>query len=169
VREVAEGISPRLAKAALAAVVDGRLVDLSHLLTQDAAVRIVTTDSPEALTLYRHSTAHLLAAAVTNLFPTVQCGMLDLRALDALAHPDEIPNEAHVAERNARLRHAERPGVHAKQHDLFRGLPPALEVGFVRRARVVERVIDVGDGRAKAEAIHLTRKVAADLGERRQG
>jgi threonyl-tRNA synthetase len=75
VREVAEGISPRLAKAALAAVVDGRLVDLSHLLTQDAAVRIVTTDSPEALTLYRHSTAHLLAAAVTNLFPTVQCGI----------------------------------------------------------------------------------------------
>ncbi len=75
VREVAAGISPRLAKAALAAVVDGRLVDLTHPLDADASVRIVTSDSPEALPLYRHSTAHLLAAAVTNLFPGVQCGI----------------------------------------------------------------------------------------------
>ena len=75
VREVAAGISPRLAKAALAAVVDGRLVDLTYPLAADASVRIVTNDSPEALGLYRHSTAHLLAAAVTNLFPGVQCGI----------------------------------------------------------------------------------------------
>jgi len=75
VREVAAGISPRLAKAALAAVVDGRLVDLTYPLDADASVRIVTGDSPEALGLYRHSTAHLLAAAVTNLFPGVQCGI----------------------------------------------------------------------------------------------
>ena len=75
VREVAEGISPRLAKVALAAVVADQLVDLSHPLTVDAAVRIVTPDSPEALALYRHSTAHLLAAAVTTLFPSVQCGI----------------------------------------------------------------------------------------------
>jgi threonyl-tRNA synthetase len=72
---VAAGISPRLAKAALAAIVDGRLVDLTHPLTQDASVRIVTADSPEALALVRHSTAHLLAAAVTQLFPAVQCGI----------------------------------------------------------------------------------------------
>jgi threonyl-tRNA synthetase len=75
VRDVAEGISPRLAKAALAGVVDGRLVDLTYPLTRDASVRIVTQDSAEALALYRHSTAHLLAAAVTNLFPGVQCGI----------------------------------------------------------------------------------------------
>ena len=75
VRDVAEGISPRLAKAALAAIVDDRLVDLSFPLQQDARVRIVTPDSPEALPLYRHSTAHLLAAAVTNMFPGVQCGI----------------------------------------------------------------------------------------------
>jgi threonyl-tRNA synthetase len=75
VREVAEGISPRLAKAALAGQVDQRLVDLDHRLTSDAAVRIVTSDAPEALPLLRHSTAHLLAAAVTNLFPAVQCGI----------------------------------------------------------------------------------------------
>src|SRR5436190_314092 len=75
VRDVAESISPRLAKAALAGVVDGRLVDLTAPLDQDAEVRIVTDQSPEALALYRHSTAHLLAAAVTNLFPGAQCGI----------------------------------------------------------------------------------------------
>src|SRR5262245_49418820 len=75
VRDVAEGISPRLAEAALAAVVDGKLVDLTSPLYHDASVRIVTDKSPEALALCRHSTAHLLAAAVTNLFPSVQCGI----------------------------------------------------------------------------------------------
>ena len=68
-------ISPRLAKVALAAVVDGQLVDLSYPLHRDATVRIITADAPEALALSRHSTAHLLAAAVTNLFPEAQCGI----------------------------------------------------------------------------------------------
>ena len=75
VREMAAGISPRLAKAALAAMVNGRLVDLSCPLETDAAVRIVTPESPDALMLCRHSAAHLLAAAVTSLFPGVQCGI----------------------------------------------------------------------------------------------
>ena len=75
VRDVAAAISPRLAKAAMAAVVDDRLVDLSFPLEHDGKVRVVTPDSPEALGLYRHSTAHLLAAAVTKLFPGVQCGI----------------------------------------------------------------------------------------------
>src|SRR5215211_3821915 len=75
VRAVAEEISPNLARAALAAIVDGKLVDLAYPLRQDASVKIVTDKSPEALPLYRHSTAHLLAAAVTNLFPGVQCGI----------------------------------------------------------------------------------------------
>jgi threonyl-tRNA synthetase len=75
VRAVAEAISPRLAQAALAAVVDGTLVDLTYPLTADAAVRIVTDKSPEALMLTRHSAAHLMAAAVTKLFPAVQCGI----------------------------------------------------------------------------------------------
>jgi threonyl-tRNA synthetase len=75
VRQVAEGISPRLAKAALAAAVGERLVDLTHPLEEDASVRIITKDGPDALALYRHSTAHLLAAAVTSLFPEAQCGI----------------------------------------------------------------------------------------------
>ncbi len=75
VKAVAEAISPRLADAALAAFVGDKMVDLTYPLTSDAPVRIVTNKSPEALELYRHSTAHLLAAAVTALFPKVQCGI----------------------------------------------------------------------------------------------
>src|SRR6185503_5254221 len=73
--DVAAQISPRLAKAAVAAVVNGRLVDLTFPLREDASVRIVTPESPEALALLRHSTAHLMAAAVTALFPGTQCGI----------------------------------------------------------------------------------------------
>ena len=72
---VAADISPRLAKAALAAVVDDRLVDPTYPLSRDARVRIVTDQSPEALALDRHSTAHLMAAAVTALYPGAQCGI----------------------------------------------------------------------------------------------
>ena len=75
VSAVAEAISPRLAAAALAAAVDDRLVDLTFPLEADARVRIITDKSPEALMIYRHSTAHLLAAAVTALFPEAQCGI----------------------------------------------------------------------------------------------
>ncbi len=75
VKAVAEAISPRLADAAYVAYVDDTLVDLTYPLAKDAAVRIVTNKNPEALEVYRHSTAHLLAAAVTALFPKVQCGI----------------------------------------------------------------------------------------------
>ena len=75
VRDIAEGISPRLAKEALAAFVNEQMVDLSHPLDMDATVQIVTPKTPEALHLYRHSAAHLMAAAVTSLFPGAQCGI----------------------------------------------------------------------------------------------
>lgn len=75
VAEVAASISPRLAKDAIVGMVDGQLVDLSKRLDQDANVRILTSKDPEALTVYRHSTAHLLAAAVMAEFPGTQCGI----------------------------------------------------------------------------------------------
>jgi threonyl-tRNA synthetase len=74
-RDVAALVSPGLAKAALAATVDGRLVDLTYPLNDNARLTIVTDRNPEALPLHRHSTAHLLAAAVTALFPGAQCGI----------------------------------------------------------------------------------------------
>ncbi len=70
-----EALPGGVVRRALAAYVDDQLVDLSHPLNADARLRIMTPEGPDALTLYRHSTAHLLAAAVTQLFPGAQCGI----------------------------------------------------------------------------------------------
>ena len=72
VAEVAAGIGPGLAKAALAGKVNGRLVDTSSIVDGDATVSIVTDKDPEGLEIIRHSTAHLLANAVQELFPDAQ-------------------------------------------------------------------------------------------------
>jgi len=76
VGDLATLISPGLGKAALAGKVGDRLVDLTYPLAADTPIQIITSkNAAEALPLYRHSTAHLLAAAVTNMFPGVQCGI----------------------------------------------------------------------------------------------
>ena len=72
VLDVATDIGPGLAKAALAGAVDGRLVDTSHVISEDAALRIITERDAEGLEILRHSCAHLLAQAVKQLFPQVQ-------------------------------------------------------------------------------------------------
>ncbi len=72
VAEVAASIGAGLAKAALAGRVGDRLVDLSHRLETDAELAIVTDKTPEGLDIIRHSTAHLLAHAVKELFPDAQ-------------------------------------------------------------------------------------------------
>ncbi|SPE36876.1 Threonine--tRNA ligase [Candidatus Sulfopaludibacter sp. SbA6] len=73
--DIAKSISPRLADAAIAAKVDGELYDLTRPLEKDATVQILTPKDPESLEVYRHSTAHLLAAAVLELFPETQLGI----------------------------------------------------------------------------------------------
>ena len=72
VAEVAASIGSGLAKAALAGKVDGRLVDTSHRIEADAQLAIVTDKDPDGLEVIRHSTAHLLAYAVKELFPEAQ-------------------------------------------------------------------------------------------------
>ncbi|MBK6472222.1 MAG: threonine--tRNA ligase [Betaproteobacteria bacterium] len=72
VAEVAASIGAGLAKAALAGKVDGRLVDTSHRIETDAALAIVTDKDADGLEIIRHSTAHLLAYAVKELFPEAQ-------------------------------------------------------------------------------------------------
>jgi threonyl-tRNA synthetase len=74
-REVAQSIGAGLAKVALAAKVDGTLVDLSAPLEADGAFQVITPNSPEGLMIYRHSSAHLLAAAVLELFPDAHPGI----------------------------------------------------------------------------------------------
>jgi threonyl-tRNA synthetase len=72
VDEIAASIGPGLRKAALAGRVDGRLVDTSARVEADARVSIVTARDPDGLEVIRHSTAHLLANAVQELFPGAQ-------------------------------------------------------------------------------------------------
>jgi threonyl-tRNA synthetase len=72
VAELAASIGPGLAKAALAGKVDGKVVDTSYAIDNDADVSIVTERDAEGLDVIRHSTAHLLAYAVKELFPDAQ-------------------------------------------------------------------------------------------------
>jgi len=73
--EVAKSIGPRLASDALVAKVDGRVVDLSSPIESSSPIQFVTPSSPEGLEVYRHSSAHLLAAAVLELFPDAHPGI----------------------------------------------------------------------------------------------
>ena len=72
VADVAQSIGAGLAKAALAGRVDGKLVDTSFVIDKDATVSIITDKDPEALDIIRHSTAHLMAQAVKELYPDAQ-------------------------------------------------------------------------------------------------
>ncbi|UCD25181.1 MAG: threonine--tRNA ligase, partial [Gemmatimonadota bacterium] len=73
-RAVAEAAGPRLAKAAIAATVDGEVWDLDRPISHDAIVEIITDTNPLALEVLRHSTAHVLATAVRELFPEARIG-----------------------------------------------------------------------------------------------
>jgi threonyl-tRNA synthetase len=72
--DIAKSISPRLADAALAAKTNGDLIDLTKPLEKDTDLRLLREQDPESLEIYRHSSAHLLAAAVLELFPETKLG-----------------------------------------------------------------------------------------------
>src|SRR5882724_8480020 len=72
--DIAKSIGTRLAEAALAAKTNGDLIDLTRPLEKDTDLRILTNRDPEALEVFRHSSAHLLAAAVLELFPETKLG-----------------------------------------------------------------------------------------------
>jgi threonyl-tRNA synthetase len=72
--DIAKSIGQRLADAALVAKTNGDLIDLARPLEKDADLRLLTDRDPEALEVYRHSSAHLLAAAVLELFPETKLG-----------------------------------------------------------------------------------------------
>ena len=72
VHQVASDIGPGLAKAAIAAVANGQLIDTSRHLESDTELSIITDKQPEGLEIIRHSTAHLLAHAVKELYPQAQ-------------------------------------------------------------------------------------------------
>src|ERR1700758_2763630 len=72
--DVAKSISPRLADAAVVAKTNGDLIDLTKPLEKDTDLHLLTDKNPEALEVLRHSTAHVMAAAVTELFPETKLG-----------------------------------------------------------------------------------------------
>ena len=79
--DIAKSISPRLASVAIAAQIrptsngnEPKLIDLTRPLEQDAELRILTDRDPESLEVFRHSSAHMLAAAVVELFPETKLG-----------------------------------------------------------------------------------------------
>ena len=145
VAELARSIGPGLAKAALAGKVDGKLVDTSYWIDRDAAVSIVTDKDPEGLAVLRHSTAHLLAYAVKELFPDAQVTIgpviedgfyydfsykrpftpEDLQAIEQkmaeLAQRDE-PVERRVMARDDAVRYFESLGEHYKA-ELIASIP----------------------------------------------
>ena len=73
--DIAKSIGQRLADDAVVAKVNGQMWDLTRPLEGDAKLEILTSRNPEALNVYRHSTAHLLAAAVLELFPETKLGI----------------------------------------------------------------------------------------------
>jgi threonyl-tRNA synthetase len=97
-KQLAEQIGPGLAKAALAAKVNGQLVDLSTPINDDATVQIVTTQNSEGLELIRHSCAHIMAEAICSIWPdtklvygpAVEDGFYYDIDLDESIHPDDF-------------------------------------------------------------------------------
>ncbi len=140
VADLAALLSPQLAKSALAAVVNGQFVDLSFALERDSEVRLVTAESPEALALLRHSTAHLMAAAVTNLFPGAQCGVGPATDegffYDFVVERPFVPEDLdaieakmrEIAERNLRFERKLLPKAEAKSYFAGRGEPLKVEL-----------------------------------------
>ncbi|RMD62868.1 threonine--tRNA ligase, partial [Candidatus Parcubacteria bacterium] len=73
--QIAKELSPALYKKAVAARVDGKLVDMNRPLTEDARLEILTYEEPEGMQVFWHSTSHIMAHAVKNLFPEAQFGV----------------------------------------------------------------------------------------------
>jgi threonyl-tRNA synthetase len=95
--DLAAAIGPRLAKAALAAKIDGRLVDLRAVLPDGAEVAVVTPESDDGREIIRHSTAHIMAQAVVRLWPGARYAIGPVID-DGFYYDFELPGGAHFSE-----------------------------------------------------------------------
>ena len=155
VADVAQSIGAGLAKAALCGKVDGKLVDLSYKLEKDASVAIVTAKDPEGLELLRHSTAHLMAQAVKELYPTAEVTIgpaiengfyydfkyerpftpEDLTAIEARMHElakKDIPVERFVMDRDEAVKYFKGLGEHNKA-EIIAGIPQGETISLYRQ------------------------------------
>ena len=153
--EIASSIGKRLAKDAIAAKVDGDWVDLDRPIDHDAAVSIVTPDTPDGREVLRHSTAHVMAQAVTDLFPGARYAIGPAIA-DGFYYDFELPEGRHFTEDDlgrieARMREivaAEEPFVR-EEVDRDEGLRLFADQPY--KVEIIERVdpedaSEVGEG-----------------------
>ncbi len=80
--QIAESIGPRLLKDAICVEIDNKFQDLSYEISENINIRIVTTKDLDALHILRHSSAHILAQAVLNLYPNAQFGVAQVSRMD---------------------------------------------------------------------------------------
>ena len=160
VADVAQSIGAGLAKAALAGKVDGKLVDLSHALTADASVAIITGKDAEGLEIIRHSTSHLMAQAVKELFPTAQVTIgpaiengfyydfkferaftpEDLTAIEARMHElvkKDIPIERSEMDRDAAVKFFKDMGEHYKA-EIIESIPSGEVISLYRQGDFID-------------------------------
>jgi threonyl-tRNA synthetase len=115
-KELAEQIGAGLVRAAVAAEVNGQLVDLSALITADATVKIITLKDDEGLQIMRHSCAHIMAEAICTIWPdtklvygpTIEDGFYYDIDLDEPIRPDDFPR---IEEKMREIVKAEKPIV----------------------------------------------------------
>ena len=127
--DIARSISPRLADAAIVAKVNGELYDLTRPLEKDASLQILTNKDPESLEVYRHSTAHLLAAAVLELYPETKLG---------IGPPDRQRLLLRFRPRHSV--HARRPGKDREEDVGDSGAPSSVRTGLHREGRGTTQV-----------------------------
>jgi len=160
VAEVATSIGPGLAKSALAGKIDGRMVDLSHRIEADTPLEIVTDRNAEGLEIIRHSTAHLLAHAVKELFPDAQVtigpviengfyydfaykrpftpeDLAKIEARMAELAKAEIPVSREVWARDEAVEFFKRQGEHYKA-EIIASIPAAEEVSLYRQGDFID-------------------------------
>jgi threonyl-tRNA synthetase len=139
--EIARAIGPRLAKDALAIMVDGEMKDLAHVVPRDANIEIVTREDPRALELLRHDAAHVMAEAVQELYPGTQVtfgpatesGFYYDFARDAPFTPEDLEK------------------IEARMHEIVRRDEP-IERSVVPRQEAIRFFADKGE-KYKAEHI----------------
>lgn len=160
VAQVAADIGAGLAKAALAGRVDGRLVDLSYVIDHDATVAIITGRDPEGLELIRHSTAHLMAQAVKQLFPEAQVTIGpaiengfyydfsysraftpdDLKAIEARMDEivkQDLPVERQEMDRDEAVKFFENMGEHYKA-EIIASIPQGEVISLYRQGDFID-------------------------------
>jgi threonyl-tRNA synthetase len=146
--EIAKGISPSLAKKAVVVKVNGQQWDLTRLIEQDATLEIITRDSPEAIEVYRHDAAHVLAQAVQELFPGTQITFGP--ATETGFYYDFVRDEAFTE--------ADLEKIEAKMREIVkRDLPIKREVWD--RAQAIAHFSKVGE---KYKAEWIAEGIAAD-------